>query len=128
MTSPGDQEDQPVSAADALMEETVARLRSGLGEMAARLRPFPAFMGMTTLQAVELEPPPGAPAGQGCVVVLPEGSICALELKVEPVAQGIEEIDSVEELTELELSPEDYIIYASAAIRLLYQEVRRRGQ
>ena len=85
-------------------------------------------MGMTTLQAVELEPLPGAPSGQGCVVVLPEGSICTLELKVEPVVQGVEEIDSVDEITELELPPADYISYASAAIRLLYLELRRRGQ
>ena len=128
MSTGANSEDRQRPSADALVEETAAHLRLALGEMALRLRPFPAFMNMVSLQAVELEPGPATPGDQGCVVVLPEGEICKLELKIAPATEGSEEIDSVDELSELELAPEDYITYASAAIRLLYLELRRRGQ
>ena len=113
---------------DALVEEAAGQLRKVLGDLAARLRPFPAFMNMVSLQAVELEPMPGTPENQGCVVVSPDGQICQLDLKVMPGLEGVTEFDSVEEFTELELAPVDYITYAAAAIRLLYQELQRRGE
>jgi hypothetical protein len=120
----GPQQHEP--AAGALVEETAARLRDLLAGLASRLRPFPAFLNMVSVQAVELDPPPGAPKDQGCVVVLPGGEICELDLKALPGIEGIRDIDPVEETTELELPPEEYIFYAAAAIRLLYQELRRR--
>ena len=115
-------------SADAVVEQTASHLRGALADLAARLRPFPAFLNMVSLQAVELDPVPGAPADQGCVVVLSGGEICELDLKMLPGIEGIRDIDSVEELRELDLSPGDYIIYAAAAIRLLHLELRRRGQ
>ena len=115
-------------SADTVVQQTASQLRRVVAELAARLRPFPAFLNMVSLQAVELDPMPGAPPDQGCVVVLPGGEICELDLKLLPGIEGIRDIDSVEELRELDLSPGDYIIYAAAAIRLLHLELRRRGQ
>ena len=118
----------PEPTAGALAEQAASYLRELLMELASRLRPFPAFLNMVSLQAMELDPLPGAPQERGCVVVLPGGEICELDLKVLPGIEGIRDIDSVEEINELELQPEEYIVYASAAIRLVLRELRRRGE
>ena len=112
---------------DAALEEAAARLREVLAELASRLRPFPAFLKMTSLQAVELDPPLRPTADRGCVVVLPDGEICQLDLSVMPGIQGIMDIDQVEEFRELELPSEEYIVYAVTAIRVLSEELARRG-
>ena len=114
-------------ATGAALEEAGTRLRQVLAELASRLRPFPAFLNMTSLQAVELDPPLRSTADRGCVVVLPDGEICQLDLSVMPGIQGIMDIDQVEEFRELELPPEEYIVYAVTAIRLLAEELARRG-
>ena len=114
-------------ATDAALEEAAARLREVLAELASRLRPFPAFLNMTSLQAVELDPPLRPTVDRGCVVVLPDGEICRLDLSVMPGIQGIMDIDQVEEFRELELPSEEYIVYAVTAIRVLSEELARRG-
>ncbi len=113
---------------DALVVETASRLHDLLVDLASRLNPFPAFLNMVSLQAVELDPLPAAAPDRGCVVVLPGGEICELDLKVLPGIEGVSESEQVEEFRELELPPEEYVAYAATAIRLLYQELRRRGQ
>ena len=115
------------AAGESALVEAAARLRELLTEVASRLRPFPAFLNMTTVQAVEIEPPLRPQADRGCVVVLPGGEICEMDLTVLPGIPGIRDIDQVEEFRELELPPEEYILYAATAIRLLSQELRRRG-
>ena len=95
--------------------------------MAGMLRPFPAFMGMTSLQAIELEPPPESMNNWGCVVVLSDGEICELELEVIPGPVGPADVDQVDKLRPLELSVEDYIHFAAAALRLMARELGRRG-
>ena len=112
---------------EAVLRDAAARLRELLAELAHNLRPFPAFLNMASVQAVELEPPFAPPADHGCVGVLPEGEICEMDLSVMPGIQGIMDIDQVERFTELELPDEEYIVYASTAIRLLSQELHRRG-
>ena len=82
---------------------------------------------MTSLQAVELDPPLRPTADRGCVVVLPDGEICQLDLSVMPGIQGIMDIDQVEEFRELELPSEEYIVYAVTAIRVLSEQPARRG-
>ena len=114
---------QPAPEPHALLEQTAARLREVLTDLASRLRPFPAFMNMVSLQAIELDSVPGASADLGCVVVLPGGEICELDLKLLPGIEGVRDVDTVEELTELELAAEDYITYASSAIRLIYRKL-----
>ena len=114
-------------AAESTLREAAARLRELLAELAQKLQPFPAFLNMASVQAVELEPSFAPTAAHGCVVVLPEGEICEMHLSVMPGIQGIMDIDQVERFTELELPDEEYIVYAATAIRLLSQELRRRG-
>ena len=120
--------DQPALDPHALLEQTAARLREVLTDLASRLRPFPAFMNMVSLQAIELDPLPGTSADLGCVVVLPGGEICELDLRLLPGIEGVRDVDTVEELNEIELATEDYITYASWAIRLIYRELEKRGR
>ena len=115
------------AAAESTLRDAAERLRELLAEFAQKLRPFPAFLNMASVQAVELEPPFAPTVDQGCVVVLPGGEICEMDLSVMPGIQGIMDIDQVERFTELELPDEEYIVYAATAIRLLSQELRRRG-
>ena len=127
MNSKRDEKEDILEAADIVLRDAAARLRELLSELAQSLRPFPAFLNMDSLQAVELEPPFAPTADHGCVVVLPEGDICEMDLSVMPGVQGIMDIDQVEQFTELELPDDEYIVYAATAIRLLGQELRRRG-
>ena len=113
-----------------LVEETAVRLREAVGRLAPQLRPFPAFLNMTSVQAIELEPPAGISAGAadlGCVVVLPDGQICELELEVIPGPAGPADVDQVERYKELDLPPEDYVLFAAAALHNIYRELRKRS-
>ncbi len=111
--------------------ETAQRLRARVAELATQLRPFPPFLGMNTIQAVELEPPPDSgfqpPPELGCVVVLPDGEISELDLKMIPGPYGPTDVDQVEQFTELDLPPEQYIAYATVAVQLLQTEIKKRG-
>lgn len=113
---------------DAALEELAGELGLILSELARRTRPFPAFMNMVSVQAVELEPPFRPKEDRGCVVVNPEGEICQLELTTIAGVAGIAEVEAIEQFQELELSAEEYIVYASHAIRLLTDELARRGR
>ena len=111
----------------ALVEETAVRLREAVARLATQLRPFPAFLNMTSVQAIELEPPAGDIAEWGCVVVLPDGEICELELEVIPGPYGPPDVEQIEKYTPLDLAAEDYIHFAAAALRLMSRELLRRG-
>ena len=127
MNSKRDEKEDILGAAESVLHDSAARLKELLAELAQSLRPFPAFLNMDSLQAVELEPPFAPTTDHGCVVVLPEGEICEMDLSLMPGIQGIMDIDQVERFTELELLADEYIVYAATAIRLLSQELRRRG-
>ncbi|MEK7807144.1 MAG: hypothetical protein AAB528_05350 [Chloroflexota bacterium] len=119
------------AADDAFVAEAAGRLRLVVVELAARLRPFPAFLNMVSVQALELDPPslPSLTgAGRGCVVVLPDGEICELVLEALPGIAGITEADQAEEYRTLDLPAHEYVVYAAEAIYALYRELRRRGQ
>ena len=113
-----------------VLGRAAAQLHETVAELASRLRPFPPFLNMATVQAIELELPPAllAGAGLGCVVVLPDGEICELELEVIPGPAGPADVDQIERYRELDLPPEDYILFAVIALRALHQELRRLGQ
>ena len=111
-----------------LLEQTAALLRVAVEELAAQLEPFPAFMGMTSLQAIELEPPPDSKGEWGCIVALPGGEICELELEVIPGPAGPTDVDQVDKYKPLELSAEDYIHFAAAALRVMSRELERRAK
>ena len=112
--------------AEATLLEAAARLRDLVTQGALDLRPFPAFMNMVSLQAIELQPPFRGLADRGCVVVLSNGQICQLDLKVIPGTPGLSDVDQIEEFLELDLPTEEYILYATEAIRVLVREMDRR--
>ena len=113
------------SETEELLERTATHLRDAVAEMAGGLQPFPAFMGMNSLQAIELEPPADSRNQWGCVVVLPGGEICELELEVIPGPVGPTDVDQVDRYRPLELSTEDYIHFAAAALRVMGKEMGR---
>jgi hypothetical protein len=114
------------AAGEGAITAAADELRALLAELAGKLRPFPSFMNLTSVQAVELDPPLRRPEDRGCVVVLPTGEICEFNLTVMPGVQGVMDMDQVEEFQELDLPPEEYIMYAATAVRLLARELRRR--
>jgi len=111
--------------------QTAESLRETVAALASQIRPFPAFFGMSTLQAIELELPPGSgfqpPSNLGCVVVLEDGEISELDLKFISGPDNAAGFDQVEEFTELHLPPEQFIAYATVAVQLLQAEIERRG-
>ena len=110
-----------------VLELVAARLGEAAAELAGKLRPFPSFMGMTSLQAIELEPPADSRDEWGCVVVLADGEICELELEVIPGPAGPTDVDQVDRYRPLELRVEDYVHFAAAAVRAMARELDRRG-
>ena len=124
MNSKPDEKEDILGASESVLHDAAARLKELLAALAQSLRPFPAFLNMDSLQAVELEPSLAPTTNHGCVVVLPEGEICEMDLSLMPGIQGIMDIDQVERFTELELPDDEYIVYAATAIRLLSQELR----
>ncbi|MCH2675566.1 MAG: hypothetical protein VYC59_07440 [Chloroflexota bacterium] len=98
--------------------------------MASQLRPFPPFFGMNTLRAIELELPPGSgfqpPPELGCVVVLEDGEISELDLKLIGGPDNSADFDQIEEFTELDLASDVFIAYATVAVQLLQAEIERR--
>ena len=109
-----------------LLENTAAHLHEVVAELARLLQPFPAFMGMTSLQAIELEPPQDSVSEWGCVVVLADGEICELELEVIPGPVGPTDVDQVDRYKPLELSAGDYIHFAAGALRMMGRELERQ--
>ena len=98
-----------------------------VADLCGRLDPFPAFMGMTTIQAVELEPALNPRADRGCVVVTPDGMIAELDVTAIPGVVGVLEVDQVEEFKPLEdVSAEEYLMYLVSAVRLLSVEAARQ--
>ena len=114
--------------AQAALTEAAQRLETLLAELAGRLRPFPSFLGMTSVQAVEVESPLATERDLGCVVVDPEGRLCRFDITAISGIAGIAESDQVEEFQPLDLSSLEYVAYASAAIQILAEELRRRGR
>ena len=111
---------------------TADRLRTTVAELASQLRPFPGFFGMSTLQAIELELTSGSgvqPTPElGCVVILQDGQISELDLMNIAGPDGPDAVDQVERFTELDLPADQYIAYATVAVRLLQAEIERRGK
>ena len=112
------------------LRQEAESLRERVSELAFQLRPFPSFFGMNTLRAIELELPSGCefPSSPelGCVVVLEGGDISELDLKLISGPDNCAGFDQIEEFTELDLPLEQFIAYASLAVRLLQNEIERR--
>ena len=112
-------EEGPLGQAAAGLEEIVS-------DLCRRLQPFPAFLGMTTIQAIELDPTPAPVPDIGCVVLTPDGIIAELDVMAIPGVVGVLEVDQVEEFKPLELPVQARVIYLTEAIRVLAAEIARR--
>jgi hypothetical protein len=81
---------------------------------------------MVSIQAIELEPDFRPAPDRGCVVVCTDGEIRQLELTGIPGVPSVNDVEQIEQFNELDLPVEEYIIYASTAIGVLVEELRRR--
>ncbi len=52
-----DKKEDILVAAESVLRDAAERFRELLAELAQKLQPFPAFLNMASVQAVELEPP-----------------------------------------------------------------------
>lgn len=108
------------AAADAALKrasiDASIELRSLLAEIAAALDPFPNFMGLSSVQAVEVEPPGGANPQNGCVVVCPDGELRELVLRMIPAPFDMGGVEQTDEMAELDLPPGEFVAYAHAAV------------
>ncbi len=115
----------PSEGQDALWQAS-AGLEDIVLELCRQLQPFPAFLGMTTIQAVELDPTPAPLLDLGCVVVTPDGTIAELDITAIPGVVGVLEVDQVEEFRPLDLPVPARLIYLTEAVRVLAAEIARR--
>ena len=111
------------AVAEAALERTASQLRGILNQLAAQLQPFPAFMNISSIQAVEVEPEGLQARDRGCVVVCPDGELYELSLQVIPGPLGVSGADQVEEFQPLDLPPQEYIPYAYTAIVALTEKL-----
>ena len=88
------------ATADGVIERASIELEKILVELATALDPFPGFMGLQTLQAVELENV-GVSADVGCVVVCPDGGLYELVIQMTPGPVDLGGVDHTEQLKEL---------------------------
>ena len=107
--------------AEALIQRTANQLQATLKELCSAASPFPAFMDMSTIQAVEAEPGEAFGPERGCVVVCPDGELYELTLGFVPTLPTLGGWDQVEEFKALDLSPAEYTMYAYNAIQTLTQ-------
>lgn len=102
-----------------LIEQTAARLHEMIVGMAGSLVPFPYFLGSTEVQAIEAEPGGLHKADRGCIVVCADGEMYELTVKMaDPGGMGFG-MDRTDSVKPIELPPEEYIVYASHAIKEL---------
>ena len=110
-----------------VLADTVVQMESLVVRLCRQLDPFPAFLGMTTIQAIELDPIPAPNPNLGCVVLTPNGTIAELDVTAIPGIVGVLEVDQVEQFTPLDLTDSEYLVYLTEAIRVLVVELGRRA-
>ena len=115
----------PYEQQDALWQAS-AGLEAIVADLCGRLQPFPAFLGMTTIQAIELDPTPAPSLDLGCVVITPDGVIAELDVTAIPGVVGVLEVDQIEEFRPLDLPVQARLIYLTEAVRVLAAEIGSR--
>ncbi|MCH8185183.1 MAG: hypothetical protein IH862_03650 [Chloroflexi bacterium] len=116
------------AVADGVVERASKELNKLIRELAAALDPFPNFLGISSIQAVEIDPSGVADPEKGCVVVLPDGVLYELVLRMLPGPVDIGGVDQIEEMKDLELAPGDYVAYAYAAVQELARILEEREE
>ena len=109
---------KPEIQADGILNETNAELHNLLIGLATSVENFPGFLGMETVQAIEIEPIAGFP-DRGCIVVTPAGFLKELVLSILPGASALGGYEQSEQLKDLDLPPEEETVYLYRAIKLL---------
>ncbi len=104
------------SSDDSQANQTEAELRQEVMRLAQALVPFPEFLGLSSVQAVEVEPVSDVSSDVGCVVVCPDGELRELVLRLIPGPIDFGGVEQNEEMKELELDDADYVKYARAAV------------
>lgn len=107
--------DAALARASLDVSDASLELRRLLAEIADALDPFPNFMGLSSVQAVEVEPPGGANPQNGCVVVCPDGELRELVLRMIPAPFDMGGVEQTDEMAELDLPPAEFAAYAHAA-------------
>ncbi len=106
--------------ADATVQRAASELRATLQRLTSALQPFPQFLGMPTIQALEIDPSGVADPERGCIVLCPDGELYELVLRAIPGTPDLGGgLDHTEEYNDPNLSPGDYVAYAHTAIRQL---------
>lgn len=105
--------------ANSSLEKSKESLQEILQQLAIQIRPFPGFLNMNTIQAIEIPVPKEFSNKYGCVVVLPNGDINEIILKTIPAPESLGEIDQTEEYVDLDMPLIDSIIYLYNAINTL---------
>ena len=118
------------AVADAVMQRASLELSKLLVELAATLDPFPTFMGVNSIQAVEVEPLVASNSDNGCVVICPDGELRELVLRMIPGPFEMGGVEQTDEMAELDLPPGEYVAYAYAAVQELLRlvEEQQAGQ
>ena len=107
------------AVANAVMERASIELNKLLVELAGALKPFPDFMGVASIQAVEIEPTGSSNPDNGCVVVCPDGELRELVLRMIPGPFDMGGVEQTDEMAELDLPPGEYVAYAYASVHEL---------
>ena len=114
------------AVADAVLERASIELNKLLAELSEALDPFPNFMGVSSIQGIEIEPPGVANPDSGCVIVCPDGQLRELVLRMIPGPFDMGGVEQTSELAELDLPPGEYVAYAYAAVQELLMVLERR--
>jgi hypothetical protein len=117
---------------EILLQESKETGKAGLTDrknllcrLARSLDPFPGFLGMSTIQAVELDPMVGAP-DRGCVIVSPSGDLRELVIDLLPGPAVLGGVDHNDSMREIELSEEETEWYTNQGISILSTLLRER--
>ena len=114
------------AVADAVMERASIELKKLIVELTAALEPFPNFMGVSSIQAIEVEPTGVSSPDSGCVVVCPDGELRELVLRMIPGPFDLGGVEQTDEMAELDLPPGEYIAYAYAAVHELLKVLEQQ--
>ena len=95
-------------------------------ELAVALDPFPGFLGMDSIQAVELDPDMRFP-DRGCLVVTDEGLIKELSLDLIPGPTFIGGVDSKETFKDVYIEGQEKDFYLGSGIQILMDLVKEKS-
>ena len=116
------------AVADAVLGRATLELRKLLQELAGSLVPFPKFMGVSSIEAVEVEPHTASNPENGSIVVCPDGELRELILRMIPGPFDAGGVDQLEEMAEPDMTPGEYVAYAHAAVHQLSRIFEERQQ